>query len=127
MNVNTDELGDLGLADMEEDLIVLFMTTLSDGYRRRGASDATPWALDIIGPNPFNPSTRVSYYLPEAGVVRLHAFNVAGQKVATIINGWKDAGEHHATFVADDLPSGVYFLRLASGAETRTVKAVLLK
>jgi cytochrome c peroxidase len=127
MNVNTDELGDLGLTNMEEDLIVLFMTTLSDGYRARDGKDATPWSLEIIGPNPFNPSTRISYYLPEAGIVRLHAFNVAGQKVATVIDGWKEAGEHHATFVADDLPSGVYFLRLASGSETRTVKAVLLK
>lgn len=127
MNVNTDELGDLGLTDMEEDLIVLFMTTLSDGYRAQRDRGVTAQTLDIIGPNPFNPSTRVSYVLIEAGVVQLHVYNVAGQKVATIADGWKEAGEHHATFVADDLPSGVYFLRLATGEETRSVKAVLLK
>jgi cytochrome c peroxidase len=126
-NVNTDELGDLGLTDMEEDLIVLFMATLSDGYRERGARGIMMATLDITGPNPFNPSTRISYHLPEAGIVKLHAFNVAGQRVATIFDGWKEAGDHHATFAADDLPSGVYFLRLVTGAETQSVKAVLLK
>jgi hypothetical protein len=83
--------------------------------------------LDIDGPNPFNPSTRISYYLPQAGIVRLHVYNVAGQRVATVIDGWKEAGQHRATFVADNLPSGVYFLRLSSGSETRSAKAVLLK
>jgi len=126
-NINTDELGNLGLTNLEEDFIVLFMTTLSDGYADKGAMNSSRVALDLDGPNPFNPSARVRYYLPDASMVKLDAFNVAGQKVATILEGWKDAGEHHATFVADNLPSGVYFLRLTSSNETQTVKAVLLK
>ena len=112
---------------MEEDLIVLFMTTLSDGYADKGSMSASPLALDIHGANPFNPSAQIRYYLPEAGIVRLQAYNVAGQNVAIVFEGWKPAGEHRATFVADNLPSGVYFLRLTSGNETQTVKAVLLK
>jgi cytochrome c peroxidase len=126
-NVNTDELGDLGLTGDEEDLIVLFMQTLSDGYRRHRSNTVTSVTLGVDGANPFNPSARISYSLPEAGMVRLFAYNAAGQRVATIVDGWTEAGEHHATFGGDQLPSGVYFLRLTAGNETRTIKAVLLK
>jgi cytochrome c peroxidase len=136
-NVNTDELGDLGLTNMEEDLIVVFMGTLSDGYRMKMEKDEDPASADratpdrptlrITGPSDFGPSTRISYYLPRAGSVRLQAFNVAGERVATIVDGWKDAGEHGATFDAGDLPSGVYFLRLSDGVETRAFKTIIVK
>lgn len=129
-NVNTDELGDLGLTDEEEDLIVLFMRTLSDGYTR-------PWdgvmpspassALGVSGPNPFNPTTTVSFSMLQAGDVRIDAYNVAGQRVGTLVNGWKEAGEHRVTFDAKNLSSGVYFIRMTTGASTLTTKAVLLK
>jgi cytochrome c peroxidase len=129
-NVNTDELGDLGLSDEEEDLIVLFMRTLSDGYTR-------PWdgmllsnassSLDVSGPNPFNPSTTIRFALTRAGNVRVEAYNVAGQLVSALVNGWKDAGEHSVVFDANRLPSGVYFVRLTTAGSTLTTKAVLLK
>lgn len=129
-NVNTDELGNLGLTDEEEDLIVLFMCTLSDGYTE-------PWegimptssqtALEVTGPNPFNPTTTVRFALPQAGWVRVDAFNVAGQHVSTLVNGWKEAGEHRAVFDANSLASGVYFVRMTAGNATLTTKAVLLK
>jgi cytochrome c peroxidase len=129
-NVNHDELGDLGLTAEEEDLIVLFMRTLSDGY-------TMPWdgmllsnassSLDISGPNPFNPSTTIRFALVKAGNVRVDAYNVAGQHVSALVNSWKDAGEHRVVFDANSLPSGVYFVRLTTAGSTLTTKAVLLK
>jgi cytochrome c peroxidase len=129
-NVNTEELGDLGLSEEEENLIVLFMQTLSDGY-------TTPWmpslsisvlsSLDITGPNPFNPSTTIRYILPRADHIRLDAFNVAGQRVATLVNERQDKGEHRVQFKADHLSSGVYFVRLVTSRDTHTAKAILLK
>ncbi|UCH85612.1 MAG: T9SS type A sorting domain-containing protein [Candidatus Latescibacterota bacterium] len=129
-NVNTEELGDLGLTNAEENLIVLFMQTLSDGY-------TTPWmptaavnalgSLDISGPNPFNPTTTVRYVLPQADNVRIDAFNAAGQRVVTLVNGWQKEGEHHVRFDARGLSSGVYFVRLRTSRETHTAKAILLK
>ena len=129
-NVNTDELGDLGLTNEEENLIVLFMQTLSDGY-------TTPWmpalsiaalsSLDIIGPNPFNPSTTIRFILPRSDHVRLEAFNAAGQRVATLVDGFQDGGEHKVRFQANHLSSGVYFVRLVTSRGTHTAKAILLK
>ncbi len=130
-NVNTEELGDLGLTKTEENLIVKFMQTLSDGYRmERGMDAATAEAgitLEVTGPNPFNPTTTLRFYLPEAGSVRLHVFNVNGQKVATLVDGWREAGEHDVTFTADNLASGVYFMRFSGGNAVLTEKIVLLR
>lgn len=126
-NVNTGELGDLGLTKTEERLIVEFMKTLSDGYAlETTVAEAKP-SLFMDGPNPFNPVTSIRFNLPAAGNVELNAYNVKGQKVVTLIDGWKEAGDHRLIFDANGLPSGVYFLRLVSEGNIVTMKAVLLK
>lgn len=130
-NVNTDELGDLGLTKTEETLIVKFMGTLSDGYRPERdmdkASSEAGMGLEVTGPNPFNPATSIRFYLPEAANVQLHVFNVNGQRVATLADGWYDAGEHDIVFNASSLTSGVYFMRLTGKTATLTKKVVLLQ
>lgn len=130
-NVNTDELGDLGLTKTEENLIVKFMQTLSDGYRMEremdGAVIESGITLEVTGPNPFNPSTTIRFYLPNAERVQLVVFNVAGQKVATLVDGWREAGEHNIAFTADNLSSGVYFMRLAGETTVLSKKLVLLR
>jgi cytochrome c peroxidase len=127
-NVNTDELGDLGLTKKEETLIVVFMQTLSDGYiPENEMASGTEISLKLAGPNPFNPSTTVSFFLQEPDRVRLHVYNVAGQRVATLVDGWKEAGEHHMPFNANNLSSGVYFMRLVTSNRTLTTKVILLK
>jgi cytochrome c peroxidase len=128
-NVNRDELGDLGLSATEENAIVVFLQTLSDGYvpemHRGGIAPLA--SLNVSGPNPFNPSTTISYYLPEAGNVRLQVFDVSGRNVATLVDGWQNAGDHRVDFVAPRLSSGTYFVRFVRGAEILTTKLVLLE
>jgi cytochrome c peroxidase len=128
-NVNTDELGDLGLTPMEEQLIVDFMKTLSDGYRPKDKlfAQVEPVSMEVSIMNPFNPTTMIRFSLPAAGNVSIHAYNVAGQRVATIYEGYRDAGEHEIAFHAEGIASGVYFVRLAYGDQVRTAKAVILR
>jgi|GEM_PF-968856 len=78
-------------------------------------------------PNPFNAETVISFDLPLAGDITLEAFNLTGRKIETIAAGEYPAGRHTATFAGENLPSGVYFLRLQAGGEVRTQKCVLLK
>jgi len=78
-------------------------------------------------PNPFNSSTTISFNMNEPGEVNLTVYNIQGQRVAELVRGICEAGEHSITWEASDYPSGVYFARLEVGPSSRTAKMVLLK
>jgi cytochrome c peroxidase len=129
-NVNTDELGDLGLTKKEENLIVAFMQTLSDGFMMRGESVEAMTedvvAIQMAGPNPTSAGTAIRFSLPTAGKVQVDLFDVNGRKVATPFDGWLDAGGHLVDIAPAGLPSGVYFVRFEGGNQVSTAKMVLL-
>jgi len=78
-------------------------------------------------PNPFNPSTQIAFTLKSSGKVKLAVYDVLGREVATLVNRGMSAGHHSVNFLADDLPSGVYFYKLTSGSATQVRKMVLMK
>jgi hypothetical protein len=83
-------------------------------------------------PNPFNPSTRIDYYIPEPSDVRLVIYDVNGRRIRTLVSTGKSAGGHAVEWDGrDDLgsavASGVYLCRLEMGKARRTIKMVLLK
>ena len=87
----------------------------------------TEYALAQNFPNPFNPNTTISYALKDAGFVTLKVYNLLGQEVATLVAAEFTAGRYTATFMATDLPSGVYIYRLDVNDFTATKKMVLMK
>ncbi|SMO91272.1 T9SS type A sorting domain-containing protein [Gracilimonas mengyeensis] len=78
-------------------------------------------------PNPFNPSTVISYQLPVSSEVSLKVFDMLGREVATLVDGNVPAGEHNVQFDAAGLSSGMYFYRLTVGDKIQTGKMTLLK
>jgi hypothetical protein len=83
--------------------------------------------LSAIHPNPFNPVTTISYTLPEASEVKMSVYDISGRQVAELVNGWRDAGVHNATFDASGLSSGVYLARLKAGDFSTAQKMALVK
>jgi hypothetical protein len=87
----------------------------------------TEYALHQNYPNPFNPTTTLVYDLLEPGFVSLRVFNIAGQEVATVVNGEMETGSHSVNFNASNLPSGVYVYRLEVNNYVSSKKMLLMK
>ena len=85
------------------------------------------FALYPAYPNPFNPSTTISFDLPQTSPVRLDVFDIQGRLVSTLIDHPLSAGHHVTNVNAESWPSGMYLCRLRSGAFTATQKLLLLK
>ena len=78
-------------------------------------------------PNPFNPSTEIMFDLDRAERGNLSVYNVAGQKVLTLVDGHFGAGRHKVKLEGNGLSSGVYFYRLTGDSGSLTRKMILLK
>jgi hypothetical protein len=83
-------------------------------------------------PNPFNPTTMIEFTIPERQYVTLAVYNVAGQRVATLVDEVMTEGHKQVTWDAKNsegssVSTGVYFYRLQTGGKTLTKKMVVLK
>jgi hypothetical protein len=85
------------------------------------------YSLSQNYPNPFNPSTVINFSLQNASNVTLAVYNILGQKVATLVNEYKQAGTYTAQFDASKLASGVYIYRIEAGNFVAVKKMMLLK
>lgn len=105
-------------------------------------SKTGPWQSDGIGtlaqvpqsfsleqnyPNPFNPSMRIKFTVPEDSPVKLHIYDLQGKRVADLIDDHRAAGLYTVEWEASDMPSGVYFYRLAAGSFVDTKRMLLVK
>ena len=78
-------------------------------------------------PNPFNPSTIISFTLPTRSFVALKIFDLLGREVATLVSEEMSAGSYSKQWNAANMSSGIYFYRLQAGEVTETKKLVLVK
>ena len=78
-------------------------------------------------PNPFNPTTTITYQIPGLSFVTLKVYDVLGNEIANLVNEEKPIGGYEVEFNAINLPSGIYFYRLRAGSFVETKKMVLLK
>lgn len=115
---------------------VLFLGSYSNGVFK-----STPMVVSventsnrIIGfhlmqnfPNPFNPSTKINYSIPQDGLVILKVYDVLGNEITTLVNEEKPVGIYELNFDAKNLSSGVYLYRIQAGNFSETKKFILLK
>ncbi len=87
----------------------------------------TSYALSQNHPNPFNPSTTITFDLIAPEMVTLKVFDAVGREVALVASGAFKAGRHSLTFDAKGLPSGTYFYRIEAGDFKAVRKMVLMK
>jgi hypothetical protein len=80
-----------------------------------------------IYPNPFNPTTTLTYSLASAADVKLAIYDICGRSIALQVNGWRDPGLHSVTFDGSELPSGVYIYQFTAGRTSLSGKMLLIK
>jgi len=108
------------------DTATVFVTVqLDTSVDERGMPEQ--YSLKQNFPNPFNPSTAIRYHLPTASRVRLEIFNIAGQKIDTVIDAMQTAGTKTIRYEARRLRSGVYFYKLTAGDFVETKKMILMR
>lgn len=78
-------------------------------------------------PEPFNPSTKIKFQIPEISFVTLKIYDVLGNEISILVNGEKSKGTYEVEFNASDLASGIYFYQLRGGNYIQTKKMILLR
>jgi hypothetical protein len=79
-------------------------------------------------PNPFNSSTTISFELAHSSRITLSVYNLLGQRMATLFEGIREAGQHKVVWKADGIPSGVYVARLTTAdGRSRETRMLLVK
>ena len=78
-------------------------------------------------PNPFNPSTKISYSIKEEGLVTQKVYDVLGNEISALVNEVKPKGNYEVEFNKSNLPSGIYIYKLQTGKYTAVNKTVLMR
>ncbi len=113
--------------DKASSILGLWNTSSTLSVGESGARVPATFSLSQNFPNPFNPSTAISYQLSAVSHVRLVVYDILGREVATLVNGRQDAGQHSVRWNASQCASGLYFCRLTAGQFVQTRKMLLMK
>ncbi|SMO52832.1 Por secretion system C-terminal sorting domain-containing protein [Gracilimonas mengyeensis] len=87
----------------------------------------TTFKLNNAYPNPFNPTTNISYSVAQPGYVKLMVYDMLGRYITTLVNGMQSSGDHTVQFNAAGLSSGMYIVRMEAPGYIKTQKMTLLK
>lgn len=111
----------------------LILIVRAQGVSGGGAVDIAggelPAAFELCQnyPNPFNPVTSVEFAVPMASRVKIAVFNLLGQEMAVLEDGFFGAGTYRTSFDASAMPAGLYFCRMQAGDFTSIRKMMLVK
>lgn len=92
-----------------------------------GAAHPSEFKLHDAYPNPFNPSTTIRYSLSRTARVQLNVYDLAGRRIAVLVDGILASGEHTLQWNAEGASSGVYLIRLESQGRMSTRSVILAK
>lgn len=97
------------------------------GLQQTGSEIPNSFSLEQNYPNPFNPVTKIRFSVTKTQHVELKIFDIAGREVSKLVDVELRAGIYEYDWNAEELPSGIYFYQLNSGANSITKKMILIK
>ncbi|MBI2620437.1 MAG: T9SS type A sorting domain-containing protein [Ignavibacteriales bacterium] len=105
----------------------MFVNLLVSDVQEESKNPATTFRLHEAYPNPFNPSTMVTFDLPHESHVKITVYDILGREVQTLLNGLQLGGTHLITFDPSRLRSGIYFCRADAGTWSDVKKLVYIR
>ncbi|CAN5461061.1 hypothetical protein BH10BAC5_BH10BAC5_10450 [soil metagenome] len=78
-------------------------------------------------PNPFNPTTNISFKVPSSGLVKVLVYDLSGRMISQLVNEYRAAGSYSVTFNASNLSSGIYYYSIENGNSKITKQMMLIK
>ena len=115
----------LGADDMD---IVLSSTSGQSVDIDWNLPELKSFSIDKMFPNPFNPSTEINYTVEHNGNLNIAVYNLLGQKIAELYNGYQELGPHKVLWNAENVSSGVYYVNIThQNGQSESMKAVRLK
>jgi hypothetical protein len=104
-----------------------FSRLVTSNERKETLAVKASFALLPNYPNPFNPSTQITFSLAKYGATSLRVYDLLGREVATLVDKPMSQGSHTIQFTGTGLSSGVYYVRLVQGSNTQTQTITLIK
>ena len=115
------------VSDIEGRLTVLNFNQPAIGIDSANTNPLRRLSLSGNYPNPFNPSTNIEFYLSEAGNIRLSIYNINGELIETLAEGFHGAGKHRYSWSGDEYATGVYVYALKTSEGLKSGKMLLIK
>jgi len=85
------------------------------------------YSLNQNFPNPFNPSTTITYVIPKTSFVRISVYDILGKELKVVVNAEKNPGHYAIIFNAKELAGGIYYYSIKAGEFSQSKKMILLK
>ncbi|MBA4311624.1 MAG: hypothetical protein C0417_03235 [Chlorobiaceae bacterium] len=105
-----------------KNLVVLLLTSVAEAK-----PFPTGYSLLQNFPNPFNPITRIQYFISQSKPVELKIYDINGHEIAKLVNEVQQPGDYTVEWDANNVASGMYFYRLTVGNYTETKKMILTR
>jgi hypothetical protein len=97
------------------------------GSMKAGTMGSADFRLDQNYPNPFNPVTKISYYIAQPTDVQLTVYDLLGNEIALLVNGFESPGAYSVKFDGSKLSSGVYVYKIQAGIFSDVKRLLLIK
>jgi photosystem II stability/assembly factor-like uncharacterized protein len=102
------------------------LKSTAGGFTRINETELNKKSILSVFPNPLNNSSSVTFEIQTGGMVEISLYDLSGKKVKSLLHGVMAEGKHQVRLYKENIPPGIYFLRMVSGEEAGVIKLIMM-